>query len=53
MLDAYRGMNINAAEYMAAVDDILRTMKALGYDAETRSEVLVTLCGVKDAIIRV
>ncbi len=32
MAEAHRGMNIDAAEYEAASDDILKTMSALNYD---------------------
>jgi hemoglobin len=53
MAEAHRGMNIDEAEYMAAIDDILGTMHRLGHGEETRNEVLATLYGVKEAIIRV
>jgi len=39
MADAHRGMNINAAEYEAASDDILNTMSALNYDGTSCSMV--------------
>jgi hemoglobin len=39
MAEAHRGMNIDAAEYAAASDDILSTMKDLNYDGATRAEV--------------
>ncbi|QPC43748.1 group 1 truncated hemoglobin [Kaustia mangrovi] len=53
MVEAHRGMNIAEAEYVAAVDDILGTMRALGHREEERAEVLAMLYGLKDEIIRV
>ena len=38
MAEAQRGMEIGAAEYDAACDDILGTMKALNYATRTRGE---------------
>ncbi|MFW8637442.1 group I truncated hemoglobin [Cribrihabitans pelagius] len=46
MAEAHRGMNINAAEYEAASDDILKTMSALNYDStscKTVREILRSL----------
>lgn len=51
MLDAHRGMNISAAEYIAAVDDILATLDKHGIDAETRREVLAIAYSLKDEIM--
>lgn len=53
MTDTHRGMNIAAAEYMAAMDDILGTMETLGYDEQTRNEVLAILYAQKEEIIHV
>lgn len=53
MPEAHRGMNINAAEFLAATDDILDTMEQHGYDAATRNEVLAIVYSLKDQIIRV
>jgi hemoglobin len=39
MAEAHRGMNIKAAEYQAASDDILNTMSALKYDGTSCSMV--------------
>ena len=39
MAEAHRGMNISAAEYEAASDDILNTMNALKYDETSCSMV--------------
>ncbi|MFP4328858.1 MAG: group I truncated hemoglobin [Paracoccaceae bacterium] len=52
MAETHRGMNIDEAEYIAAMDDILGTMRRLGHDAATRNEVLAALYAVKDEIIR-
>ncbi|RKT27844.1 hemoglobin [Roseovarius halotolerans] len=53
MPEAHRGMNINAAEFLAATDDILDTMEQHGHDAATRNEVLAIVYSLKDEIIRV
>ncbi len=50
MAEAHRGMEIDAAEYDAATDDILSTMKALSYNAETRAEVGDILRSLKPEI---
>ena len=53
MAEAHRGMQIDGAEYEAAATDILRTMDALNYDAETRAEVGEILQSLKHEIIHV
>jgi hemoglobin len=53
MTEAHRGMNIDETEYMAAIDDVLETMRELGHDEDTRNEVLAALNSVKGDIIRV
>ncbi len=50
MTDAHCGMAIDEAEYDAATADILTTMKALHYDAETRAEVGAILRSLKSEI---
>jgi hemoglobin len=50
MAEAHRGMEIGAAEYDAACDDILGTMKALNYDTRTRGEVGEILKSLKPEI---
>jgi len=50
---AHRGMNIDGAEYMAAIDDILETMEALGHDEANRNDVLALLYGQKGDILHV
>jgi hemoglobin len=46
-------MNINAAEYMAAVDDILTALRKRGIDDETQKDVLSIAYGLKDQILHV
>lgn len=53
MVETHRGMNIDEAEYMAAMDDILETMTSLGHSEDTRREMAAILYSLKDGIIRV
>jgi hemoglobin len=53
MPDAHRGMNINDAEYMAALDDILATLEKYEIDEPTRNEVLGIAYSLKGEIMRV
>lgn len=53
MTEAHRGMEIASAEYESAAGDILETMKALNYDAETRAEVAEFLRSLKPEITHV
>jgi hemoglobin len=53
MPDAHRGMNINEAEYMAALDDILTTLERHDIDESTRNEVLAIAYSLKGEIMRV
>lgn len=53
MAEAHRGMEIDAAEYDSAADDILATMISLNYDAETRAEVGEILESLKPEITHV
>ncbi|MFZ5792406.1 MAG: group I truncated hemoglobin [Pseudomonadota bacterium] len=48
---AHRGMNISEAEYVAALDDILKALDALRIDPETRKEVLAIAYSLKDEIM--
>lgn len=52
MADAHRGMNIDEAEYVAAIDDVLTAMEDLGHDGATRDEVLALLYPLKSEILR-
>ncbi|MBB3232580.1 group I truncated hemoglobin [Halomonas stenophila] len=53
MPEAHRGMNINEAEYMAAVDDILDVLDRHGIDPQTRLEVLGIAYSLKGEIMYV
>ena len=53
MVEAHRGMNISAEEYMAATDDIMATLAAHGIDEATRNDVLAITFGLKGEIMRV
>ncbi len=51
MADAHRGMNINAAEYMAAIDDIMMTLTKHDIAADTQKDVLAIAYALKNEII--
>ncbi len=53
MRDAHRGMNIQEAEYMAAIDDILGVLKKNGHDEGTQKDVLAIAYSLKGDILRV
>lgn len=53
MKTTHRGMNISAAEYMAAIDDILAALAEVGVDDATRNEVLAITWSLKSDIIHV
>ncbi len=53
MPEAHRGMNINEAEYMAAIDDILGVLDRHGIDPQTRQEVLGIAYSLKVEIMHV
>jgi hemoglobin len=53
MKDAHRGMNINEAEYMAATDDILLTLREHGIDDQTQNDVLAIAYSLKGDILHV
>lgn len=53
MPDAHRGMNINAGEYLAAVDDIMNTLAKHDIDEETRKDVLAIAYTLKGEILHV
>lgn len=53
MGDAHRGMNINEAEYVAALDDILAVLRKHGIDEQTRKDVLAIAYSLKDEIMHV
>jgi hemoglobin len=51
MPEAHRGMNISAAEYMAAVDDILLALKDHSIDEQTQKDMLAIAWSLKDEIV--
>lgn len=53
MLDAHRGMNISAQEYMAAIDDILSVLDKHKIDVESRKDVLALAYSLKSEILHV
>jgi len=53
MLDAHRGMNISAQEYMAVLDDILDTLDKHMIDDQSRKDVLAIAYSLKNDIIHV
>jgi hemoglobin len=53
MKDAHSGMNINAAEYMAAIDDILTVLQEHEIDEQTQKDVLAIAYSLKGEILHV
>jgi len=53
MVAAHRGMNINAAEYVAAMDDIMAALKQVGVDEQTQKDVLAITYSLKGEIVHV
>jgi len=52
MPDAHRGMNISAAEFMAAVDDILSVLDKHAVDGQTRKDILAITYSLKNEIMQ-
>ena len=53
MKAAHRGMNIGAAEFMAALDDILAALRKRGVDEQSRNDVLAIAYSLKSDILNV
>ena len=51
MSEAHAGMNISTAEYVAAIDDILKVLRARGIDDQTQSDVLAIVYSLKEEMI--
>jgi hemoglobin len=51
MRDTHRGMNINEAEYMATIDDILAALRRHGIDEQTQKDVLAIAYSLKGEIL--
>lgn len=52
MRSAHTGMNISAAEYMAALDDIMAALAQAGIDEQTRKDVLAIAWSLKADIVQ-
>lgn len=53
MREAHKGMNISAAEYMAAIDDILAVLRKHSIDDRTQNDVLAIAYSLKGDILHV
>lgn len=53
MRTAHTGMNISEQEYVATMDDILKSMEKHGVGSQERNEVIAVLYSLKGEIIRV
>ncbi|MDQ3033238.1 MAG: group 1 truncated hemoglobin [Myxococcota bacterium] len=53
MLDAHRGMNVSAAEFLAVVDDIMGVLREHRIDDETQKDVLAIAYSLKPDIMSV
>ena len=51
MRDTHRGMNINEAEYMATIDDILAALRKHDIDEQTQKDVLAIAYSLKGEIL--
>lgn len=51
MPETHRGMNINAAEYMAAVDDIMEVLDQHDMGEDTKKDVLGIAWSLKEEIM--
>lgn len=51
MAESHRGMNISAAEYMAAMDDIMGVLAKREIDQQSQNEVLAILFALKNEIV--
>lgn len=51
MLETHTGMNVNAAEYVAVVDDIMQAMNDMEYPGPVCNEVLGIAYSLKEEII--
>ena len=51
MTTTHRGMNINAAEYMHVIDDIMIVLDRHNKDEQTKNDVLAILYSLKDLMI--
>lgn len=52
METTHEGMNISEAEYMAATDDIMNTLKEHDIDEKSQTEMLMIAYSLKDQIMK-
>ena len=53
MLTAHRGMNIDCAEFVAALDDAMAALDKNGIGQREKEEVLFFLYGLKAEVVHV
>ncbi len=53
MVDAHRGMNVSAAEFIAVVDDILAALRKNDIDEQSQKDVLAIAYSLKGDIMHV
>jgi hemoglobin len=51
MRDTHRGMNINATEYLAVIDDIMKGLRKHDVDEQTQKDVLAICYSLKEEIM--
>lgn len=51
MVEAHRGMNVNATEYIAVVDDIMAVLGKHRIDEQTKKDVLAIAYSLKGEIV--
>ncbi|MEK6476487.1 group 1 truncated hemoglobin [Catalinimonas sp. 4WD22] len=52
MITTHKGMNVSEAEYMAATDDIMKTLDKHNIDEESKKDMLAIVYSLKDEIVR-
>lgn len=52
MPDTHRGMNISAAEYLAAIDDIMGALEQHAVDEQTKKDMLAIAYSLKGDIVQ-
>ncbi|TKK67958.1 group 1 truncated hemoglobin [Ilyomonas limi] len=52
MVETHKGMNISETEYIAAIDDIMKTLQKHNIDRDTQKDILFISYSLKNQIIR-
>lgn len=52
MITTHKGMNVSDAEYMAATNDIMKTLDQHNIDEESKKDMLAIVYSLKDEIVR-